>query len=293
MTYDQDHFEPDLYNKHQVNWKNGRLARVFLLKAEEVDEDSNTVSMNFANTTTARTTKTKNVVINSNQILLDLIKEGTEVDSETILCTFSDDINGSSEQLSAEAAATLAALSQYTPRAGVHGVLDRVEVIYNGEIEDMSPSLAALIRKHDTERRRLARLLNDKNAPKDGRVEDDYRVDGIPLGHNQVLVRFYLTYEHTLGPSDKLVIANQLKTTIQESMVGINRTEDGRDGEICFGRESVDARIVGSVSIIGSSTECSLQGGVIVEAICEGDETEFEEQIKRIMDPKSFPTVLD
>lgn len=293
VTYDQDHFEPDLYNKHQVNWKNGRLARVFLLKAEEVDEDSNTVSMNFANTTTARTTKTKNVVINSNQILLDLIKEGTEVDSETILCTFSDDINGSSEQLSAEAAATLAALSQYTPRAGVHGVLDRVEIIYNGEIEDMSPSLAALVRKHDTERRRLARLLNDKNAPKDGRVEDDYRVDGIPLGHNQVLVRFYLTYEHTLGPSDKLVIANQLKTTIQESMVGINRTEDGRDGEICFGRESVDARIVGSVSIIGTSTECSLQGGVIVEAICEGDETEFEEQIKRIMDPKSFPTVLD
>jgi hypothetical protein len=293
VTYDTDHFEPDLYNKHQVNWKNGRLARVFLLKAEEVDEDSNTTAMNFANTTTARTTKTKNVVINSNQVLLDLIKEGTEVDSDTILCTFSDDINGSSEQLSADAAATLAALSQYTPRAGVHGILDRVEVIYNGEIEDMSPTLITLVRKHDVERRRLARLLDDKNAPKDGRVENDYRVDGIPLGHNQILVRFYLTYEHTLGPSDKLVIANQLKTTIQESMVGINRTEDGRDGDICFGRESVDARIVGSVSIIGSSTECSLTGGEIIEAICEGTEEAYEAQIKRIMDPTPFPTVLD
>lgn len=293
VTYDTDHFEPDLYNKHQVNWKNGRLGRVFLLKAEEVDEDSNTVSVDFAKTTTARTTKTKNVVINSNQVLLDIIKEGTEVDSETILCTFSDDINGSSEQLSADAAATLAALSQYTPRAGVHGVLDRVEIIYNGDIEDMSPSLAALARKHDTERRRVARLLNDKNAPKDGRVEDDFRVDGIPLGYNQLLVRFYLTYEHTLGPSDKLVIANQLKTTIQESMVGINKTEDGREGEVCFGRESVDARIVGSVSIIGSSTECSLQGGIIIEAICEGEEGPYADYIKRIMDPTPFPTVLE
>lgn len=292
VTYDRDHFEPDLYNKYQVNWKNGTLARVFLLVAEEVHEDSNAISHEFGHRVTARTTKTKNVVLNANHNLAQMLSAGDDVDVETILCTFSDDLAGSSEQLSAEAAATLASLSQYTPRAGVHGVLENIEVIYNGDIEDMSPTVAALVRKYDTERRRKARLLGDKNAPKDGQVEDDYRVDGIPLGYNQILVRFFITYEHTLGPADKLVIANQLKTTIQETMVGKNTTEDGRAGDIKFGRESVDARIVGSISAIGTATEVSIRGGEIVEAILNGDEAFYQRYWDVIFKTKSFPDVL-
>lgn len=292
VVYNSDQFEPDLYNKYQVNWKNGRLARVFLLVAEEVHEDSNAVSDDFASTTTCRTTKVKNVIINAQQNLIEILGEDTEVDTETILCTFSDDIGGSSEQLSAEAAATLAALSQYTPRAGVHGVLESLEVIYNGEIEDMSPSLAAFVRRHDTLRRRKAKALGRKDIPMDGHVDGDYRVDGIPLGYNQVLVRFFVTYEHTLGPADKLVIANQLKTTIQERMVGINTTEDGRPGQLKFGRDSVDARITGSFEAIGSATEVSIRGGEIAYDLCAGDLEAGMKYLKLLRDTKQFSDVL-
>lgn len=292
VAYNMDHFEPDLYNKYQVNWKNGRLARVFLLVAEEVNEDSNAISDEFGSTTTCRTTKTKNVTLNAQQNLIEILSENTAVDTETILCTFSDDIGGSSDQLSAEAAATLAALSQYTPRAGVHGILENIEVVYNGEIEDMSPSLATFVRRYDTIRRRKAKALNRNDIPTDGHVDGDYRVDGIPLGYNQVLIRFSITYEHTLGPADKLVIANQLKTTIQERMVGKNTTEDGRPGDLKFGRDSVDARITGSFEAIGSATEVSLRGAEIVDMALHGDLEEAMKYVQLLRNTKRFSDVL-
>ncbi|WP_216088708.1 hypothetical protein, partial [Shigella flexneri] len=70
ITYNEQHFEPDIYDPTQVSWKNGVLATVALLEAEEVIEDSNAISERFAKKMVGQVTKLKEVTINSNQMLL-------------------------------------------------------------------------------------------------------------------------------------------------------------------------------------------------------------------------------
>ncbi|WP_179121958.1 hypothetical protein, partial [Salmonella enterica] len=104
--------------------------------------------------------------------------------------------------------------------------MDKIEVVYHGETEDMTPSLAELVRKYDRIRRKAALAVN-RGDPVSGSVNGDYRVEGVPLAFNSLCVRFFITHEVEMAAADKMVIANQLKTTVQEVMYGENKTEDG------------------------------------------------------------------
>ena len=270
ITYNEQHFEPDIYDPTQVSWKNGVLATVALIEAEEVIEDSNAISERFAKKMVGQVTKLKEVVINSNQMLLEIVNEGEHVDVDTILCTFTDDLTGDMSTFSKEAAQTLQSLSSYAPRAGVRGIVDKIEVVYHGETEDMTPSLAELVRKYDRIRRKAALAVN-RGDPVSGSVNGDYRVEGVPLAFNSLCVRFFITHEVEMAAADKMVIANQLKTTVQEVMYGENKTEDGDDIDILFGRDSVDARIVGSIQRIGTANAVGEQAGILIGRILDGE----------------------
>lgn len=69
-----------------------------------------------------------------------------------------------------------------------------------------------------------------------------------------------------------MVIANQLKTTVQEVMYGTNKTEDGQELDIIFGRDSVDARIVGSIMRIGTTNAVGYRGGENIGRILDGED---------------------
>ncbi|MDP4360319.1 hypothetical protein QR510_27155, partial [Escherichia coli] len=171
------------------------------IEAEEVIEDSNAISERFAKKMVGQVTKLKEVVINSNQMLLEIVNEGEHVDVDTILCTFTDDLTGDMSTFSKEAAQTLQSLSSYAPRAGVRGIVDKIEVVYHGETEDMTPSLAELVRKYDRIRRKAALAVN-RGDPVSGSVNGDYRVEGVPLAFNSLCVRFFITHEVEMAAAD-------------------------------------------------------------------------------------------
>ncbi|AFQ96706.1 RNA polymerase beta subunit [Erwinia phage phiEaH2] len=269
ITYNDQHFEVDIYDPTQVSWKNGILATVALPEGEEVIEDSNAISERFASKAQSDVTKLKEVTITFTQNLLEIGKEGDHVDVDSILCTFTDNLTGDMSGFSKEAAATLQDLSSFAPRAGVRGHIDKIEVVYHGETEDMTPSLAELVRKYDRIRRKAALAVN-RDDPTDGRVTGDYRVEGVPLAYNSLCVRFYITHRVDMAAADKMVIANQLKTTVQEVMRGVNRTESGDDIDILFGRDSVDARIVGSIQRIGTANAVGERAGILIGDILDG-----------------------
>ncbi|MUY36946.1 hypothetical protein GLN57_24855, partial [Shigella flexneri 2a] len=183
---------------------------------------------------------------------------------------FTDDLTGDMSAFSQEAAATLQSLSSYAPRAGVRGIVDKIEVVYHGETEDMTPSLAELVRKYDRIRRKAA-LAVGRGDPVSGSVNGDYRVEGVPLAFNSLCVRFFITHDVEMAAADKMVIANQLKTTVQEVMYGDNKTEDGDDLDVLFGRDSVDARIVGSIQRIGTANAVGEQAGILIGRILDGE----------------------
>lgn len=270
ITYNDQHFEPDIYDPTQVSWKNGILATVALIEGEEVIEDSNAISERFAAKAEADVTKLKEVTMTFTQNLLEMVKEGDHVDVDSILCTFTDNLTGDMSGFSKEAAATLQELSSFAPRSGVRGVIDKIEVVYHGDTEDMTPTLAEMVRKYDRIRRKAALAVN-RGDPQSGSVNGDFRVEGVPLAYNSLCVRFYITHRVEMAAADKMVIANQLKTTVQEVMYGVNKTENGEPLDIIFGRDSVDARIVGSIMRIGTSNAAGMQGGVQIGRILDGE----------------------
>lgn len=270
VTFNSKHFAPDYYNPTQVNWKNGALATVVLIEGEETFEDSNAIDETLAKQLIAETTKPKEVVIQFNQNILEVIKEGAAVDIDTILCTFSDNLSGDMENFSKEAAATLHDLSAFAPRAGVRGRVDKIEVVFHGDIEGMSPSVAEFVKKYERIRKREAAASNDDLAPT-GLVNGDYRVEGVPLAYESACVLFYISHDTEMGAGDKAVVANQLKTTTQYRMVGTNETYSGRPLNMYFGRNSVEARIVGSLYNIGTSNFISIEGGKNVLRILDGE----------------------
>lgn len=270
VTYNEQHFEPDLLDPTQVNLKAAIMANVALIESEEVIEDSNAISERFAAKAQSDVTKVKEVTIASTQNLLALVKVGDHVDVDSILCTFSDNLSDDMSGFSAEAAATLQELSAFSPQAGVRGHIDKIEVVYHGDPEDFTPTLQTLINQHDRQRRKLANAIGG-DIPTSGSVNGDYRVEGVPLAYNNLVIRFYITHRVEMAAADKMVIANQLKTTVQEVMRGINRTENGEDVDIIFGRNSCDARIVGSLMRIGTTNAASIRGGSMLGKILDGE----------------------
>lgn len=271
LAYNEQHFEPDLYDKTQVNLKNGIVLNTALVEGEEVIEDSCGISEEASLLMESDTTKVKDTTLRMDQHLLEILQEGAHLEVDTILCTFSDTPVEGNSGFSEEAAKTLHSLSAYAPTSGVRGHIDKIEVFYHGDPEDATDALKSLILSKDRQRRKIAKLLGD-DVPTSGSVNGDFRVEGVPLAYNQVCIRFYITHRVPMAAADKGVVANQLKTTVQEVLRGRNETESGRKIGILFGRTSVDARIVGSVMRIGTSLAVSLRGGECVGMILDGQE---------------------
>lgn len=270
LAYNSKHFEPDIHSPDQVNWKNGVLATIALIEGEPTFEDSNSISPSLSEKLISETTKVKEVTIKFDQLLTEMAKAGDKVGVDSILCTFADDVTGGTGTFTDEVAATLRKISSHSPRAKVKGHIDKIEVVYHGEIEDMSPSVAEVVKKADRQRKREAKASNGTLA-ETGSVDGSYRVDGNPLAYNEIAVRFYISHMSPMVGGDKGVVANQMKTTVQDLMVGKNEAEDGTPMDGYFGRNGIEGRIVGSIYQIGTTNPICIEMGRRGLAILNGE----------------------
>lgn len=266
VTYNSKHFKPDLYNPFQVNWMNGVNATVVLVEGEPTFEDSCAIDMVISKKLEAEVTKVKEVTIGFAQNILDIIKVGTAVDVDTILCTFSDNMSGDTSGFSSEAAATLSDLQSHAPRAGVRGHIDKIEVFYHGEHEDMSQTVGEVVKRSDRQRKKES-VANNGEVAATGSVTGDYRVEGVPLAYQSISIKFYISHIAPMAGGDKQVIANQLKNTVQYVMTGLNEAEDGTPLNIYFGRTSVENRITDSLYTIGTSNFIAVRAGANLHSI--------------------------
>ena len=248
LTYAADQFEPDPFNKRQVNWRAGIMATVALINSEEVFEDSDEISESLASKHEVSNTKIVETLLSFNQNVLDMIKVGSKIDYDTPLAIIdeSNDYDGYSD----EAIMALSEISSSMPMADVKGVVEKIEVVYNGEYETMSESVQHLAKRGDRQRRNQAKH-STVPLPTDGKVGEDYKVKGNPLREGQMLIRFFVTYDSVPGGGDKLELANQMKTIIRARMTGENYAEGNVPIDLKFGREGVDNRIVASLYHIG------------------------------------------
>lgn len=258
LAYNSKFFEPDLINPKQVNWKAGVIAATALIEGVDTLEDTNAISESLAGKMVAEITKTKTVTVRFDQAIHNLVKVGDNVTPETILCTIEDALTATSDAFTDKSLETLQAISNQVPKAKIKGRIDRIEVFYNGDHDDMSDSVKALVEAADKLRRKES-AVSPLLMAEHGKVDSNLRIDGKPVELDTIVIRIYISKDVGAIGGDKFVFANQLKTTTRRVLIGRNETMAGQPIDALFGKVSIDARIVLSCYKIGTTnTLCRL-----------------------------------
>lgn len=252
LLYNTKYFTPDTLDPSQVIVKTGVLGRVALLEATDTLEDSCALSVPFANKLTTMSTHVRSIKVTFDQEVRNLLKVGEDVTPESILCTIHNASTGNTDLFDDAAITTLGIISASTPTAKHAGVIERIEVLYTGELEDMSATIRSLAERSDSDIRRLNKELGRRAV--DGRVDVGFRVDGHPLELDAAVIRVYVTGPTGMGVGDKCVFGSQMKSIVGRVMTGVNETEDGVAIDAIFGYQSIVNRIVLSAELIGTTS---------------------------------------
>lgn len=260
IAWDAKYFEKDRLDPNSVSWKAGTMAKVAIMDGADTFEDSSALSEEFAKRMGTEVTYHRNLIVDFNQRVLGLVKEGQSVDTDGILCTIQDAATAGADLFDdEEAARMLQMLQDATPKAKHKGVIEKIEVIYNGNIEDMDESLQNIAMLSDRRMTKLATLLGRPKIT--GKVDGNYRIDGKKLLKNQLAIVVSITKNMAAGVGDKFVFAHQLKSVTCRVMGGVNRTESGIPLDALFSWQSISNRIVNSPTDIGVVSTIQIEGG--------------------------------
>lgn len=252
LCHNTGFFERDTLNPGAVVWKAGAIVKTVLLESTDTLEDSSAISQRVSNLLMTKTTKVRKIVVNFDQSVHRLVKVGQRVSSEDILCIIEDAITANNHLFDEESLDTLRNLSAQVPLSKAKGVIERVEVFYHGDKEDMSESLRQLTNMSDRDMARRHKSSGRKAFT--GSTDEGFRVDGEPLALDTVAIQIYITADVGAGVGDKGVFANQMKTVFGKVMERELKTETGTVVDCVFGYKSVYDRIVNSPVIIGTTT---------------------------------------
>jgi hypothetical protein len=98
-----------------------------------------------------------------------------------------------------------------------------------------------------------ARALASASPVFTGQVDGGFRIDNNPLPLDAIAVRIFITSRIPSNTGDKGVFANQMKSVHGAVMETPPRTEDGETIDAVFGMRSIEARIVESPLIMGTT----------------------------------------
>ena len=250
LAYDVKFFKRDYFNQTQVSMLSGCMAHVAFCESNDTWEDSCAISSRLSKAMTTDITKTRTITINFDQVIHNLVEHGDTLDSDSILCTIEDSVTAGADLFDDESLATLNILSANSPRAKSGGTVDKVEILYYGAKDRMSESLKRLVNQYDKKRASDIKKHSGDDSPT-GELLESLMIDGKRIPLDTVVVKVLITKSIPMGVGDKGVFANQLKTTVGRTLVGVNESESGDPIDAFFAYQSVSNRIVLSPEIAG------------------------------------------
>jgi hypothetical protein len=223
---------------------------VALSMTNEVFEDSSAISSELSSEMSTFIIKEKSFIIEFNKNITNLLPEGTIVHPNDILFTILDE-NTDYNNLSESTIEMLQSLAALSPKAKVNGVIDRYEMRYNGEIQDMSPSLRKLANRLDKEL--YEETKGTSNEVFSGKVTSEYRVEGKNLNLDTLELKVFIRVKLSMAIGDKGVFANQMKSVISDVFTQTITTESGKKVDAVFSYKGILNRIVNSPILIGTT----------------------------------------
>ncbi len=252
ICYNEGFFEPDFFNKNRIVFKNSTTAKVAFWESHQTLDDSSALSAKMADKLMTKITKMKTIVVRFDQVINRLVKVGDKLISDSALCIIEDSITSTNKLFDEKNLDTLKIVGAQAPRSHVDGIVEKVEVFYNGDKEDMSASLLEIVNSGNKLLKKHADSLNRK--PFTGSVDGGFRTENDPLGIDCAAIRIYISTNVPSSVGDKIVFSNQLKSVTGSILDGEYITENGDEIDALYGYKGVSDRIVSSPYIIGTTT---------------------------------------
>lgn len=230
VVYNKEYFQAEPSSK-QVTWKMGVMANVVLWEEDGTYEDSSIISRELSKKLSFSPTHTRDIVIDKDTVIHQSITIGTVLRSIDPLLIFDtgDIPEGLSEKVDEEGANILQSLNQASPRAKYNGTVTKIEVFHKCPIQEMSPTLATLVRsatKVKNAKAKFAKGSTDMDFYPSTPIELD-RLGNVVLEEDTVMLRIYITQEMGTEAGDKLHFSSSSKSVPGAVMAEPLTTEDG------------------------------------------------------------------
>jgi len=258
LAWNENYFARDYLNPGGVTLKMGVLERTLLIETKETYEDSSAISRDLGHALRTPTAKEKTIFVNFDQVIHNLLPIGSDVEPSTILCAIEEsataDVLDDEEGLSG-----LTRLAASVPKAGFKGKIMSIDMTYMGDIADMSPSLAGIVKADAKARRRKRSVLKDSSIAQTAEIKESVFFGGQRVTENTLSIVITMDVENIAESGDKIVFDASLKSIISEMIEGSDHTEDGQPIHARTSYRGVAARTVLSPELSGPTNTALLE----------------------------------
>lgn len=269
LAYNDYFFKVDPYAPQYVNFKNAVLCTTAIMDNIDTLEDGSIVSQDIADKLVTKITDIRNITVNFEQSIMNMVKIGDHVDLDTVLCNILENEEITAIPDDDIATDILNTLSRKSPKAKSVGDVLAIDCYYYGKFEDLSENLQEVVKTIENRRKKTAKDL--ERTFHSSEVDSSFRLKGKPLEPNSLVLQFYINHPVSFQVADKAVFGNQMKTVISKVMQGVNRTESGIALQGIFGNTSIEDRMVYSPKEIGMTNRLLRVLGKHVSDLFNGD----------------------
>ena len=245
LVYDSTFFGPDIFNPGRVIYREGDIITIALTEDPQTYEDSASISRKLSNRLGTTMTKVINIVMEVKDNISDIKQPGDKVLPSDPLLIITNQVLGDSG-MDKKALEILSSLNKQAPKAKYKGTINKIDIRYNAELEDMSRSVKDLVEKLDK--------ISMEKYGYTNKVNDSFSHHGKPLLNGSMLIKIFLDVGYDMGIGDKAIFGNQLKFTVGEVYENDVKAEDGTPIEGFFSTRSIAARIVVSPYMIATTS---------------------------------------
>lgn len=242
LAWDSMFFARDIIDPTRVVWLSGGLARIALGENQFTFEDSIAIVKEFAEASTSPFVKPTEFKVDKTQSIKLHVKLGDEVEYDQILCDIQNPVSAVFDYEDADKFSGLDRIGIKQIKAKQGGVITKIEILYNGDIDDWDESLRSFIKKYDGVRAKASKYR--KFYAPNGNVGGNTSVGKSKIYPDTAIVHIYIDNKIKTTIADKFVVGNQMKGTVGFIYEHPIYTADGRPVHILFSLKSLLNRMV-------------------------------------------------
>lgn len=252
-----DYFMGD--NKDNITYSFGKLSKVAITSGDFTFEDSSIVTKSLSESMKSKITMKIDHTFGPNTTIEKFVKVGDKVKTGDPLIIFEnsfedDSINDLLEKIGSDFNETIKELTKNIIKSKYNGEIVGINIYYNKDIEEFSPSLQKIIKEYVKKgKAKKAKLDNiiengeyDINIPSTEKQEGN-KIKGVDV--DGVMLEIFIEYEDKLGIGDKLTYYTALKSIIADVI------PEGEEPYSSYNEDEVIEAIVSPLSIVSRMTE--------------------------------------